>query len=145
VSAPAPPSDVERLYRATCAGAVVFLVLYALPLALEGPSLWYLPLERRWVLGFERPAGLVMDWYGRTLLSALAALVVAVLAARRRAPLRSARAWALAVAAAFVVGLAAYAWVLHQRELAPTEPGSPPLSHMLHRSNSGLLRRTISG
>ncbi len=138
MSAPLPPDEAsaaERVYRASCAGVVVFLILYVLPLALEGPSLWYLPLERRWVLGLARPPGLVMDWYGRTLLAALAGAVVAGAVASWRAPLRRPRAWAVAMATTLVVALAAYAWTLHHRVLTPpAEPAPGPATSMLHRS-----------
>lgn len=138
MSAPRSPTEAsaaERAYRASCASVVVFLILYALPLALEGPSLWYLPLERRWVLALARPPGLVMDWYGRTLLAALAGAVVAGAVAGWRAPLRRPRAWAVAMAATLVVALAAYAWTLHHRVLTPpAEPVPRPTTSMLQRS-----------
>lgn len=138
MSAPLAPDEAsaaERVYRASCAGVVTFLILYALPLALEGPSLWYLPLERRWVLGLERPPGLVMDWYGRTLLAALAGAVVALAVAGWRAPLRRARAWAMVMATTLVLALATYAWMLHHRVLTPpAEPVPTSTTSMLHRS-----------
>lgn len=130
-----PSTTAERVYRACCAGAVVFLTVYALPLVIEGPSLWYLPLERRWALGVQRPPGLVMDWYGRTLLAALAGAVVAGAVAGWRAPLRRPRAWAVAMATTLLVALVAYAWVLHHRVLSPPpEPVPRPTTSMLHRS-----------
>jgi hypothetical protein len=113
----------HAIYVGLCAATVAFAVVYMLPAVVPVPVLWYYPLEHRWAYELE-PSGLAMDWYGRTLLSALAAVVAYAAGwaiARRLPPLRHGFAlWPAWTATAVVVAMALYAWQLMHRVPTPT-------------------------
>jgi hypothetical protein len=90
--------------------AIAFLLCYAAVQLFHPPLLWYLPLERRFSFG-ERPAEISMDWYGRTLLASLVALISGGVAAliRRFVPRTpGAPPWLYALALAVSLGLALF-------------------------------------
>lgn len=81
-STPGPSNRDARqsaIERAVCAGVIVFCLTFALGLVYPLPILLYYPLEHRW--SFEdRPDGLSMSWYGRTLFSIVLSLLSSVVA-----------------------------------------------------------------
>jgi len=112
--------NARRAHDIVCITALVFFVAYVLPLFGVGPTLWYVPLENRWVLG-AKPTVMVMDWYGRTLfaiLAAGAAAIAATLLTRKRA-IGAPRIWAGVLAIALATALGTYVEHLYARELTP--------------------------
>ena len=65
----------QARFVAVAASAIAFAAAFAWPAFQKVRVLWYYPLERRWALQIA-PDGLAMDWYGRTLVSGLAATAV---------------------------------------------------------------------
>jgi hypothetical protein len=72
------PSPSARLFLAFLAARLAYGLAFLVSAARKSPVPWYLPLERRFVLA-SRPAGLGMDWYGRSALALAAAIVVGVI------------------------------------------------------------------
>ncbi len=118
----APAAQRGAIYLALCMATIAFALAFTYPMYVPTRVLWYLPLERAWVLEVK-PRALGADFYGRVLL-ALAAWGVAFAASwaivRRRAP--SARTLGLFTAWAITATLLAmlhYAWILYFREPVP--------------------------
>jgi hypothetical protein len=113
----------HALYLGLCAAIAAFALAFVYPAFDPLPTLWYYPLERRWTFELQ-PSGLAMDWYGRSLLASLAALVGFAIAwslgkLRRRPPGRALALWTAWAATAVVFALALHAWQLAQRRPAP--------------------------
>jgi len=129
-------SSGARVVVAFLGGRTAFGLSFLIGAARDLPIPWYLPLERTFVLG-SRPAGFVMEWYGRSLVALLiASLVTASLwGLSARGPLARAlekRAFVLAIAQAaalaLLVDFAYFGWVLlHQSpNPLPLPPGCVP-------------------
>jgi len=73
------PSSSSRLFIAFLAARLAFGLAFLVSAMRKSVVPWYLPLEHRFVLA-SRPEGLGMDWYGRTGLGFVVALVVGLLA-----------------------------------------------------------------
>ncbi len=58
---PNPPSVVASALVALVAGCVT----YTVAMRRGSVGIWYLPLVRAWAFG-QKPAGVAMSWYGRT-------------------------------------------------------------------------------
>ena len=129
IGAPARLDDfsARAIYAASCAGLLVFSLIFVLLATIEGLSVpWYEPLDRAWHLASTKPTPVSMDWFGRVAISLAFAAVASLavfFATRRRALsaslLRAASIWALAMT---VIGLFLYAWTLANRVILP--PGS---------------------
>ncbi|MDC3957267.1 hypothetical protein [Polyangium jinanense] len=111
------PSPSARLFLAFLAARLAYGLAFLVSAARKSPVPWYLPLERRFVFA-SRPAGLGMDWYGRTavgLVFALAAgAAVYVLAQRARWLSRPSAVMAVARAGGLVllVDFVYFGWAL---------------------------------
>jgi hypothetical protein len=106
---------------AIAVAASVFAATFFSTTIVDVPLFWFDPVRSSWSFG-HRPSTVAIDWYGRTLMSALA-WGVAWTATRRlvqkppsRETLRIAVAWA-AVAFVFAAGL--YAFSLWNRRPLP--------------------------
>ena len=90
----AKPSPSARLFLAFLAARLAYGLAFLVSAARKSPVPWYLPIERRFVLA-SQPEGLGMDWYGRTALglvfALLAGVAVYVLARRARWAVRRAQ------------------------------------------------------
>jgi len=75
----AVPSASARLFAAFLAARLAYGLVFLASALRQWPVLWYLPLERRWIFGTSSE-GLGIDWYGRSGLSLLAALVAGLFA-----------------------------------------------------------------
>lgn len=75
------PSLSIRLFLSFLAARLTYGLVFLTSALRQSPVPWYLPLEHRFVWA-SRPDGLGMDWYGRTVLSLLAALLAFVLVLR---------------------------------------------------------------
>lgn len=73
------PSPSARLFVAFLAARLAYGLAFLVSAMRKSPVPWYLPLERRFVLA-SRPNGLGMDWYGRSALALIAAIVIGLLA-----------------------------------------------------------------
>ncbi|HEY4241910.1 MAG TPA: hypothetical protein VGM88_18945 [Kofleriaceae bacterium] len=109
----------DALLLALCAGAIAFAVAFVWPMFFPSRVAWYYPLAHRW--GFEvKSTALAMDFYGRTLLGAIAwcAGFLVTFAIARKLPPAAPRwlvvvaGWAL-VTTTFVILY--FAWTLHFR------------------------------
>ncbi len=69
------PSPSARLFVAFLAARLAYGLVFLVSAMRKSPVPWYMPLEHRFVWA-SRPDGLGMDWYGRTLLGFVAAVVV---------------------------------------------------------------------
>jgi len=113
----ANPSSSARLFLAFLAARLAYGLAFLVSAARKSPVPWYLPLERRFVLS-SRPAGLGMDWYGRTALGLVfaiaAGVVVYVLARRARFLARPSAVMAVARAGGLVllVDFVYFGWAL---------------------------------
>jgi len=113
----ANPSPSARLFLAFLAARLAYGLAFLVSAARKSPVPWYLPLERRFVLS-SRPAGLGMDWYGRTALGLVfaiaAGVVVYVLARRARFLARPSAVMAVARAGGLVllVDFVYFGWAL---------------------------------
>jgi hypothetical protein len=113
----------HAVYVGLCAATVAFAVSYMVPAVVPVAVPWYYPLERRWALEVE-PTGMAMDWYGRTLLSAVAAIVAHLLGwgvarALRRPLVRGFALWAAWAATAVAFAMALFTWQLLHRTPTP--------------------------
>lgn len=139
-SAPAPAGSGvpggARVVVAFLAGRTAFGLAHLIGAARDVPMPWYQPLQRTFEFG-PRPAGFAMEWYGRSLSSAVVAGVVTVavwlLATRRplAAALRSrgtVMALAQAAALALVVDFGYFAWLFLTQAVTPLPlpPGCAP-------------------
>ncbi|MDI1432305.1 hypothetical protein [Polyangium sorediatum] len=112
-----PPSPSARLFLAFLAARLAYGLAFLVSAARKSPVPWYLPLERRFVFA-SRPAGLGMDWYGRTALGLVFAIVAGVLvygiAARARFLSRPSAVTAVARAGGLVllVDFVYFGWAL---------------------------------
>lgn len=91
---------------------IAFVLCYAAVQIFHPPLWWYLPLERRFSFG-ARPAEISMDWYGRTLLASVVAVLSGGAAAliRRFLPRTpGAPPWLYALAIAASLGLAFFVY-----------------------------------
>jgi hypothetical protein len=110
-------------YVALCAGTIAFALAFTYPMYTPTRVLWYLPLERDWVLAVK-PKQLGMDFYGRVLLAMIAwavAFVPTWLVARRLKPpsprtIGLFTAWAVT---ATVLACLHYGWILYFRNPVP--------------------------
>lgn len=75
------PSLSIRLFLAFLAARLAYGLAFLASALRQSPVPWYLPLEHRFVWA-SRPDGLGMDWYGRSALSLLAALLAFALVFR---------------------------------------------------------------
>jgi hypothetical protein len=117
----------EALSAGVCAAATGFALAFAFPAYAPVRVFWYDPLFRRWT--FEAKAsGLVIDWYGRSLLAALVAMVafavVYAIGRRWRPSPRLLRLWAAWTATACVLAMSLYVFQLARR--VPTPAPLPP-------------------
>ncbi len=119
----APRADRGAIFVALCVGAIAFAIAFTYPAFVPTRVLWYLPLERAWVLEVK-PRALGMDFYGRMALG-LAACAVAsgatwAIARRLRPPgprvLGLFTAWAVTVT---LLAMLQHAWMLYFREPVP--------------------------
>lgn len=130
-SAPAPAEGAApagaRVVVAFLAGRTAFGLAHLVGAARDVPIPWYQPLERAYELG-PRPATFAMEWYGRSLASAVVAAAVTAavwfLAARRPlvVALRSratVMALAQAAALALVVDFGYFAWLFLTQDVTP--------------------------
>lgn len=120
-------STGARVVVAFLAGRTAFGLAYLAGNARDLPIPWYRPLERAFHFG-PRPPFFAMEWYGRSLVSAVVAAAVTallwVLGARRPLqPLLARPAWvrsiAQAAALALIVDFAYFGWIFL------TQPASP--------------------
>jgi hypothetical protein len=104
--------------------AAVFAATFFATSVVDVPLVWFDPVRSSWSFG-HRPSTVAIDWYGRTLMSAMAWAVAwtstraLVRGAPKRETVRIAVAWAV-VAFAFAAGL--YAFALWNRR-----PAAEPL------------------
>ncbi len=129
-------SSGARVVVAFLAGRTVFGLAYLAGAARVLPIPWYRPLERAFIFG-PRPGYFAMEWYGRSLMSGLVALVVVaalwLLTARGRLGevlTRPAmvRSLAQAAALALVVDFAYFGWLFMTQPAIPLPlpPGCLP-------------------
>lgn len=113
----------EMLFIALCAGTIAFAIAFVYPVVTAQAIAWYYPLEHRW--GYEvKPAGLAMDFYGRTAQAAIAWAIgfLAGLAIVRRKRSLGPRTIALFTAwtATAILGVMLYyGWTLIRRAPVP--------------------------
>ena len=128
MSDPAPTRPrmalAEARFVGLAASAIAFAATFAWPAFQKVRVLWYYPLERRWTFQAV-PDGLAMDWYGRTLLSgvaAVAAYLVARAIASRLGPLaaRGRALWTAWMVTAVVLSMALYTHQLATRRPVPS-------------------------
>jgi hypothetical protein len=111
----------EATPLAIAVAAAVFAATFFTTTVVDVPLLWFDPVQSSWTFG-HRPSTAAIDWYGRTLMSALAWVVAwtSTHAVVRKPPsretVRIAVAWAV-VAFAFAAGL--YAFALWNRRPTP--------------------------
>lgn len=110
-------------YLGLCAATVGTSLGFMYPAFSPTRTLWYYPLQHRftWEL---KPAGLAMDWYGRSLVALLLgalAFVVTWVASRfvARVSRRSLYLWASWVATGTLLAIALYVYQLVTREPVP--------------------------
>jgi hypothetical protein len=97
------PSGVASALFAFVAGCVT----YAIAMRRGSVGIWYLPLARAWAFG-QKPAGVAMSWYGRTVyVFAFALLGAALGRAVPRPGARFVKVGALVAAAALIVAVTA--------------------------------------
>lgn len=117
-----PPAWLSFLVAAT-----LFFVVYTVPIFVSVPLPWYLPLAHDWVWA-PKPPQLGMDWYGRTLMAGLVAVlawIFAYLAGRRRSPsILAIQLWTLLAAAVFLAAIVSHGLLLWPR--APVPEPLPP-------------------
>jgi hypothetical protein len=120
-------SPAVRLFLAFLSARLGFGLAFLVSAARRTPVPWYLPVEHRFVFA-SRPEGLGMDWYGRTALGLLVALVAGVGAyvlarrgrvgawlGRRSVVMAVARAGGLVLLVDFLY----FGWVLMHQTAAP--------------------------
>jgi hypothetical protein len=113
------PRDATPL--AIAVAAAVFAATFFTTTVVDVPLFWFDPARGSWSFG-HRPSTVAIDWYGRTLMSALAWVVawtstrVFVRKTPSRETVRIAVAW---VAVAFVFAAGLYAFALWNRRPAP--------------------------
>lgn len=116
-----------RVFASLLAARVAFGLAYLIGSIRKSPIPLYLPLERRWAFGSAAP-GLAMEWYGRTAVALVLALIVfaALWAASARGPLARALsrpenllAAARAGALILLVDFSYFGWVLMHQTPAP--------------------------
>lgn len=73
------PSPSTQLFVAFLAARLAYGLTFLVSAMRKSPVPWYMPLEHRFVWA-SRPDGLGMDWYGRTLLALVAAILLGSLA-----------------------------------------------------------------
>lgn len=73
------PSLSVRLFAGFLAARLAYGLTFLVSAMRKSPVPWYMPLEHRFVWA-SRPEGLGMDWYGRTAVAFVAALVIGGLA-----------------------------------------------------------------
>lgn len=102
-----------------------FSVVYTIPIFMAVPLPWYLPLAHDWVWA-PKPPQLGMDWYGRTMVAGLVAVLAwtsTYLIGRRWTPsVRGIQLWALVAAAALLAAM-----ISHGLHLWPRVPVPEPL------------------
>lgn len=121
---PARMTAGQARFVAIAAAATAFALGFVWPAFQKTRVLWYYPLEHRWALEIT-PEGLAMDWYGRTLVAGVLAIVayfVALALARRSKPLgqRGHTLWTAWMATAVLLAMALYAHQLATRRPVPT-------------------------
>lgn len=124
-------SQTPRLFASLLGARVVFgLTLLASALR-RWPTLWYEPLNRRFVLASQATGELPMEWYGRTLTALLASLIaffgIWLILSHFRVPLKPAflQGTAKAVALFIVLDFCVFGWLLFQQSPAPLPLPSP--------------------
>lgn len=75
------PSLSARFFLAFLAARLAYGLAFLVSALRKSPVPWYLPLEHRFVWA-SRPEGLGMDWYGRTALGLVAAILAFALVLR---------------------------------------------------------------
>lgn len=118
----------QAIYVASFTATIAFTLAFVYPSVSPTRMLWYYPLEHRWAFETE-PAGLAMDWYGRTLLAACVSAVafLASHAVATRIKQASTRLFGLLAGwmiTAVVMVMFLYAWQLMHRQPVP-EPLPP--------------------
>ena len=73
------PSSSTRLFVAFLAARLAYGLTFLASAMRKSPVFWYMPTEHRFVWA-SQPDGLGMDWYGRTALAFVAAIVIGGLA-----------------------------------------------------------------
>lgn len=126
---PRLPSASARVFVTFLAARAAFGLFFLASALGRWPLPWYVPLEHRWVFSGPRPAAeLAMDWFGRTAIALVVALLAGMaawlLAARgplSRALVRPAFVKSLAHAGALVlfVDFTYFGWVLLHQTPAP--------------------------
>jgi hypothetical protein len=111
----------EATPLAIVVAAAVFAATFFVTTVVDVPLFWFDPVQSSWSFG-HRPSTVAIDWYGRTLMSALAWGVAFASTLRlvrnppSRETMRIAVAWA-AIAFAFAAGV--YAFSLWNRRPSP--------------------------
>lgn len=118
----------QAIYVASFLATIAFTLAFVYPSVSPTRVLWYYPLEHRWAFEIE-PAGLAMDWYGRTLLAAVVSALafLAGYAVATRIKQASTRFFGLLAGwmiTAVVMVMFLYAWQLMHRQPVP-EPLPP--------------------
>ena len=122
------PGTTARLFMSLLAARVAFGLAYLIGSARRSPIPLYYPIERRWTFFDRLPEGLAMEWYGRTAVALLVAIVVlaAFWIASARGPIARAMARPENVIAAarggaliLLVDFAYFGWVLMHQTPAP--------------------------
>ncbi len=130
------PTSGARVLVAFLAGRTAYGLAYLAGSARDLPIPWYRPLERAYHFG-SRPPFFAMEWYGRSLTSALIATLVTALlwSLSARRPLNSAlrspawvRSVAQAAALALLVDFTYFGWIFLTQPAIPLPlpPGCLP-------------------
>ncbi len=114
----------DLVFVALALATAVFAIAFVVPFFTEVSVPWYYPLERRWALELK-PSGLAMDFYGRTLISMLAATVTFVITVlvggRKKTPFQPrtlgvVAAWAITLT---LLVISYFGWTLYSRRPVP--------------------------
>jgi hypothetical protein len=114
----------DALHLAVTAATIAFALAFGYPSVSPTSVYWYYPLEHRWAYEVA-PSGLAIDFYGRTLMATIIAILVGAAAYAITRKVRVPRvifglftAWAIT---ATVLVAAHYSWTLHFRHPIPLE------------------------